>query len=340
MNQSLCQVSWKPPQHNDCEPRNKSTKIVSYKEDRGAGSGNIVSKAPYSAFLLRNFEPTCPFGHGISNPDIIIESYTKVIKNRNINQIISYMRRYSSVLETGDASILLSLTGAQRRHAMEALTVLSKFTGCYDKWQHIRKSYSLHWTNGNESVQALQRFFDSNLTLDSMLSKVKEMICVLPPVMAGVIRFACITGLRPTEACESVRLLKAPCGAVYYNQEQQTLEHFRFPEIFLRPTKKAFLSYLSLDNYHYFASLGPSTPTLKAITSACHRRKIKCEFHLTRRIFASWLMRQSGIESEYIDLLQGRVKQSVLTRHYLSPSNDLKDRVLDAVSGLQKQIMY
>jgi intergrase/recombinase len=51
-------------------------------------------------------------------------------------------------------------------------------------------------------------------------------------------------------------------------------------------------------------------------------------------------MRQSGIESEYIDLLQGRVKQSVLTRHYLSPSNDLKDRVLDAVSGLQKQIMH
>ena len=33
-----------------------------------AGSGNIVSKAPFSAFPLRNFEPTCPFGHGISNP--------------------------------------------------------------------------------------------------------------------------------------------------------------------------------------------------------------------------------------------------------------------------------
>jgi len=49
-------------------PELKSNKVVSDKKDIGAGSGNIVSKAPFSAFPLRNFEPTCPFGHGISNP--------------------------------------------------------------------------------------------------------------------------------------------------------------------------------------------------------------------------------------------------------------------------------
>jgi hypothetical protein len=48
---------------------------------------------------------------------------------------------------------------------MEALSAYSKYVGCYDKWQDIRKRYSLHWTNGNESITALQRFFDSNLTL-------------------------------------------------------------------------------------------------------------------------------------------------------------------------------
>jgi hypothetical protein len=36
---------------------------------KGAGSGNIVSTAPFSVFPApRHFEPTCPFGHGISNP--------------------------------------------------------------------------------------------------------------------------------------------------------------------------------------------------------------------------------------------------------------------------------
>jgi hypothetical protein len=37
-------------------------------ENSSAGSGNIVSIAPSSAFPPRHFEPTRPFGHGISNP--------------------------------------------------------------------------------------------------------------------------------------------------------------------------------------------------------------------------------------------------------------------------------
>jgi hypothetical protein len=50
-------------------PELKSNKVVSDKNNKGAGSGNIVSTAPFSAFpSLRHFEPTCPFGHGISNP--------------------------------------------------------------------------------------------------------------------------------------------------------------------------------------------------------------------------------------------------------------------------------
>ena len=59
--------------------------------------------------------------------------------------------------------------------------------------------------------------------------------------------------------------------------------------------------------------------------------------NLCRKIFASYL-RRKGIEPEIVDLLQGRVSQSVLTRHYLAPSHDLKNRVLDAVAELQKQI--
>jgi intergrase/recombinase len=227
---------------------------------------------------------------------------------------------------------------------MEALTILSKYIGCYDRWQQIRKQYNLKWTNDNESIQALQRFFDNNLTLDSMLSKIRGMIQVLPAHMAEVVRYAVLTGLRPSEACESVRLIISQplTSNQYYNQEQQTLEHFRYPDIFLRPTKKAFISYLSHDNYHAIASLGcknppPSTPTLTAICSAVKRKGFPMEMHLCRKVFASWL-RKEGIEPEVVDLLQGRVSQSVLIRHYLTPSDDLKARVLVAVEHLQKQI--
>jgi hypothetical protein len=39
------------------------------KEERSAGSGTFVLGIPSSQEgHLRHFEPTCPFGHGISNP--------------------------------------------------------------------------------------------------------------------------------------------------------------------------------------------------------------------------------------------------------------------------------
>ena len=254
------------------------------------------------------------------------------------------MRRYSSVLETEDATMLLSLTGPQRRHAMEALTILSKIIGCYDKWQQIRRNYSLHWTNGNESLQALHRFFDTDLTLESMLQRVKEMMRALPVSMALVIRHALLTGLRPSEACQSVRLLNVSSGsrqcftaADYYNPEQQCLQHYKFPDIFLRATKKAYLSYITLDNLQPIANLGTKTPSLAAISSACKRRNVQISMNLTRKIFASYL-RQRGIEPEIVDLLQGRVSQSVLTRHYLSPPQHLKKKVLQAVDELRGEI--
>ena len=61
------------------------------------------------------------------------------------------------------------------------------------------------------------------------------------------------------------------------------------------------------------------------------------EMHLCRKIFASYL-RQSGIQAEVVNLLQGRVDSDILTRHYLVPSSTLKDQVLDAVKRLQRII--
>jgi intergrase/recombinase len=56
-----------------------------------------------------------------------------------------------------------------------------------------------------------------------------------------------------------------------------------------------------------------------------------------RKIYASWL-RQSGIESEIVDLLQGRIPKTVFARHYFTPSIDYRDRVIRALSKLRQQI--
>lgn len=56
-----------------------------------------------------------------------------------------------------------------------------------------------------------------------------------------------------------------------------------------------------------------------------------------RKIYASWL-KQYGIETEIIDALQGRIGKSIFLKHYMTPHSSYKERVLDAVSKLQKEI--
>jgi len=57
-----------------------------------------------------------------------------------------------------------------------------------------------------------------------------------------------------------------------------------------------------------------------------------------RKIYASWL-RQSGIENEIVDLLQGHVPKTVLfVRHYFTPSLDYRDKVIRTLAKLKKQI--
>jgi intergrase/recombinase len=78
-------------------------------------------------------------------------------------------------------------------------------------------------------------------------------------------------------------------------------------------------------------------PSLNAIILACRKVGIKMEMHLTRKIFASYL-RKEEIQPEVVDMLQGRVSQSILTRHYLVPSNSLKKKVPSSLTRLKQSL--
>jgi intergrase/recombinase len=76
-------------------------------------------------------------------------------------------------------------------------------------------------------------------------------------------------------------------------------------------------------------------PTYSGIRHNCKRNRIVCNLNLCRKVFASWLI-QSGIDSNTVDMLSGRCPQSVLIRHYQTPSHDLKDRVIAAITKLDE----
>lgn len=56
-----------------------------------------------------------------------------------------------------------------------------------------------------------------------------------------------------------------------------------------------------------------------------------------RKIFATYL-RNSGIEQEIIDLLQGRTPKSVFVRHYFRPDFN-HDRIKEAIDSLHSTLV-
>jgi hypothetical protein len=257
-----------------------------------------------------------------------------------VKETINYAKRFASVLDTGDASIILNTIKPNvQHHALTALANLAKYTGRYDQFTQIRHKYNLKWSRG-DPIKHFERFFNEGLTLDVMLQRIRQMIRLTPPPIPQIIKFACLVGLRASETLECVKLINdKESFAKYYNPNRQALEHFRYKKQFIRQTKKAYISFLTPEMLSIVQNLdnNNNVPTKNAITHACQRRHIPMDMYLTRKIYASWL-RKEGIQPEIVDLLQGRVSQSVLTRHYLVPSQSFKDDILASLYKLQRQL--
>ena len=199
--------------------------------------------------------------------------------------------KYAHVLDTGDARQLLELSHEKRMHIMKSLSALAKYTGRYDRWQQIRQRFQLKWSNG-DSLQAFSSIFSKEKDLDHMISWLKNTCSKLPQKYTNILMFNTLTGLRPSEAYLSIRLIHHNAEN-YLNNDTKILEHFRFPN-FIRRTKKAYISIINNG------------------ISGIHM--LYC-----RKIFVTYL-RLSGIEPEMVDLLQGRIPRNVFVRHYFRPN--------------------
>jgi hypothetical protein len=105
-----------------------------------------------------------------------------------------------------NAQDLLALSNEERKHAMKALATLSKYVGCYNQWKDIRERYQLKWPIG-DSLQAFNDISNSEKNLSSMLHWLKDTVTTLPKSYSNILVYDALTGLRPDEACQSVRLI-------------------------------------------------------------------------------------------------------------------------------------
>jgi hypothetical protein len=254
---------------------------------------------------------------------------------------LRYAKQYASVLlQSGIPDcLLLQLSPNKRIHVMKALSALARFTGRTEQWRQIRQQYGLQWSTGTEKIDAFTRFFDQSKDLDVMIGWLKEAISILPRSYASFFLFCTLTGLRASECVEAVRLLNSSYAqdiTRYYNPQQQVLQHYRFPDIFIRRTKAVYISVVD-DSIVEIARQIKFTPTLNALKMQNRHRCLSMKVKYCRKIYASWLHR-CGISDSLIDMLQGRIGKNIFLKHYLTPSADYKRNVLQALEQLQRQL--
>jgi hypothetical protein len=249
---------------------------------------------------------------------------------------IRYAKQYASVLTSMGIPIdLLQLSPNKRIHVMKALSSLARFTGQVPAWRQMREQYQLSWSTGTEKIDAFTRFFDDSKDLDTMLRWLKEAIQSLPGQYANFFLFCTLTGMRASECVEAVKLIKLSTTS-YYNPEQMILQHYRFPDIFIRRTKAIYISVVD-DSIVEIAKKIGKTPTLNALKMQTRHSCLSFRAKYCRKIFASYLHKQ-GISDSLVDMLQGRIGKNIFLKHYLTPSADYKDRVLQALEQLQRQL--
>src|SRR5919202_1869146 len=79
---------------------------------------------------------------------------------RTIKETVNYSKRFASVLDTRDASIILdTIKPETRHHVLSSLANLAKYTGRYEQFNQIRRNYNLKWTK-TDSTKHFERFFN------------------------------------------------------------------------------------------------------------------------------------------------------------------------------------
>jgi len=277
-----------------------------------AGPGGLEPPTPG----LEGFKkPPAGFLTTSSNREINWDEFKQYIyghySRRHAEDLYYYARKHYELLVKRDFSPLLRLSPNGRRHALLALSALSKFLGMYREFKSLRESYGIKWSSEENFIPPIL----GGNSFTRMLNEVRETIRALGEKWR-IGMFLALSGLRVEEALEATRVYSLE-KENYLNSELGVLEHFRFPNKFIRRTKKAFITVV--DDYMLSLLDSIKPPSYNALRCYLKRHMGHSgHFRLFRKIWATY-MRREGIDSEVIDLLQGRVSKTIFMRYYYRP---------------------
>jgi len=85
------------------------------------------------------------------------------VRNRMV-----YAKKYYHITQTWNLSELTKLSNEKRGHIMRALSLLSKYQGHYEKWQHARNNYQLKWSS-IDSLKSFHNITNENMDVNKMI---------------------------------------------------------------------------------------------------------------------------------------------------------------------------
>jgi intergrase/recombinase len=270
----------------------------------GAGSSARIEHHPPKKGCKDQFEDMAEYR------DFLLSKFSRSYALQCFNNGI----KYYNFLE--DPHGISALPTSIKGNILKAMVNLAKYKGIYEEYKTKLKNHDIKWINNDDSFSSFLRIVNNNHSnLGEWYRTVQN---ILRDNERLWLRFNLLTGLRKQESIDSFNLIisnsQSDNLSEYYNDELGILEHFKYGDIFLRQTKKVFISIVTKD---LISQISNSKPTsYQAIRKRITRAKHNLRVRELRSYFATFL-RKNGILSEFIDLLQGRIPKSVFAKHYL-----------------------
>jgi len=262
----------------------------------------------------------------------------KTCTEKVVNDRLRYARKYSHCLFKRNFSELNTFSDAKRSHVLNALSGLAKFIGMYVEFRRLVNDYGLKWKTTNADDLIISRLTRASQNYDVIkwikTTKIKR------PKLSVVFDFAMISGLRYGELVKAYNLIidLAKKGRLneYYDAETEALEHFRFKQLFIRRTKKVFISFVPKTFINRISN--QRNLTIYQIDGRIRRNGFKSRFSDIREYYATFMTKY--LTQSEIDFLQGRVLAKVFMRNYFNPTliADLRERTFKGIAQIQQKL--
>ena len=324
-------------------PKPKSIGHKTPKDFHDHTSRSLLSGQPNSSLKSKvagplGFEPRTFSLEG--KQDVDLNDYREYLDEKYSRQyaclMVGYFRKYYQCFSNPNE--LMKVPTSIRSNVMKAMVCYSKYASCYEEYKAKLKNSGIKWVTNDSAFNSFLRIVNNNHS--DLGQWYSEMQKILRDNEKLFLKFVLLTGLRKAEAIKSFNLIiKLPEEAKldsYFKDE--ILEHFRFPDLFFRKTKMAYISIVKKDLVSKIAHSKPVSYFAIRKRIVTHKESVRIKE--LRSYFATYL-RQHGFLAEYIDLLQGRIPKSVFARHYLKIEDfkALRSQLLAITENMEKDLL-